>query len=1151
MNSKIGNCLIHLMKLSLGQFLLIGFICNMTFASDLKGQKSKNVFEVEFELSVQDRPILEVFKKIEAKTEFRFALNKEILKDKPNVTIEERTLGDILSSITTQAHLNFRQINEVIAVTASKTDNEIMPVEVIVKYRTLQGKVHDAETGEPLIGAAVQVTGTAFGTITDLDGSFSFSVPDEASTLTVSYIGYANVTVQIGDGSSYDISMDVDASALREVVVVGYGTQEKRDLTGSTSSLSNKEIKDLPVTNFEQAMKGQLAGVQVFQNTGSPSSGLTIRVRGNSSITAGNDPLYVIDGYPLSGGSGGTGNIPGGGNPLSNINPNDIESIDVLKDASATAIYGSRGANGVVIITTKTGNVGKTKFNLDISSGWQTISNKLDVLGAEEFAEYHIESRNNGWLRDGGDPNTPNEERGKYRVPDMYLDQATWEVTDWQDEVLRTGTLRNYNLSATGGNEKVRYAISGGYFENRGIIIESSMKRYSFRSNIDANVNKRIKVGLRLNPSYTENEQVSTEGHFRGSLVGMALRLTPLVGPYEEDGTYTNVLAQRDNITGIGTLGAVDNPVAVAKADQYNLDQARILGNTFLEFEILDDLSFRTSLGIDYVSNRTHAFLSSLTGRWGAPPPSIPSGSAYSSQKLNWLNENLLTYDKVFNDHSLKAIVGYSAQKNDYRFIGVEGTQYPSDKAPYVNAAGMVESGTETRNQWALISYFGRINYAFKDRYLLTATLRRDGSSRFGDNNKYGTFPSLALAWRMSDESFMQGQEFISDFKLRASYGVSGNNDIPDYAHTANIVNIGYVLGANQQLVNATRTGKFANSAITWETSKSANIGLNIGLLKNRVEFTADAYKSITDGLLLDVNIPSTTGFTSTIENVGEVENKGIELALRTVNVTAPFSWNSSFNISFNRNMVTALGGSAGDFIDYKYTRTVVGKPLGQFYVRVTDGIFDTNEEIENHVPQDNNPEPGDRKFRDVNEDGVVDNKDEDFVGNPNPDFTFGFTNTFIFKGFDLNIIMNGSYGNDAYYNYAVGANLNGNLNQDGVVRGRWHSANEPGTGNIPKAVFGYSTLADVASDFYVFDASFLRVANITLGYTLPEVVANKIFMQEARVYLSGQNLLTFTEYPGYDPELAAGGGNPTNFGVDEGLYPLARVFTIGINATF
>jgi len=1013
----------------------------------------------------------------------------------------------------------------------------------------VNGKVTD-NTGVGLPGVSVLVKGTSSGTATNADGAFTLSVPDQNSVLIFSFIGFATQEVQVKGQSNLAVTLMPDAKALEEVVVVGYGTQKKTDVTGSVTSISQDRIKDLPVSSIDQALKGQIPGMQVTQNTGSPGGGVTVRIRGNNSITAGNDPLYVIDGFPVSGGGRGQDGVPGAGNPLNTINPSDIESIDVLKDASATAIYGSRGANGVIIITTKSGKAGKGKLTFDAYTSIQQASKKLDILSAEEFAELHIESRNNGWLRNGGSPTTPNANRGRFTVSPIYFDPSQWRITDWQDEVLRTGIIQNYNLGATGGNDNVRYALSANYFENEGIILESSLKRYSFRANIDAKVNEKLSVGLRVTPSYIVNPGVNSDGHFSsGGVLGMALRMPPIISPYLPDGTYENPLALRTATT-LGSIGAIDNPVAKLKEDKYDLDQGRILSNIFAEYKILDNLKFRTSFGVNGNFNRVHTFLSSKTGRAGSPPPSVPSGFASSSQELEWLNENLLTYDLDINENNqVTVIAGFSVQKNDYRFIRINGNNYPNDNVQYVAAAGVIESGTELRNQSSLLSYYGRVNYALFDRYLITATLRRDGSSRFGEQNKYGTFPSAAIAWRMSEENFIKEIPFISNLKWRLSYGISGNNSIPNYAYVPNIVTNSYVIGTGQTVVNGINAGRLANPYITWETMRSINLGVDIGILQNRLEFAVDAYKSNTDGLLLDVNIPGVSGFGTSLENIGEVENKGLEVAVNSRNLINAFKWNTTFNISFNRNKVISLGGSAGDFIDVGgSSRTAVGRPMGLFYTRVTDGIFNTIEEIKAHVPQDNNPQPGDRRFKDVNNDGKVDNNDLDFTGDPNPDFLVGFTNNFSFKGLDLNVIMNGSYGNDIYYQHPAALNLNGNVNNDFQARNRWRSPENPGSGNIPRAVYGFTTLSDVASDFYIRDASFLRLTNVTLGYNIPTAFVNKIRMQNARVYVSGQNLWILSDYIGFDPETGSGGGNPLSQGIDNGIYPMARTFTLGVN---
>lgn len=1018
---------------------------------------------------------------------------------------------------------------------------------------TVIGKVLD-EKELPLPGVSVLLKNTTIGTSTNNNGEYSLNIPDENANgiLVFSFTGYQNREIPVNKQNRIDVVLAPDQQSLNSVVVVGYGSQRRKDITGAVGSVSPDRFKDQPITNAEQALKGQVAGVQVSQNSGSPSGGVSVKIRGTGSITAGSEPLYVIDGFPVSAGDRGQTNLASG-NPLNSINPNDIESIDILKDASATAIYGSRGSNGVVIITTKSGKSGKGKITLDAYTGLQKVTKELDMLDADEFAELHIESRNNAWIQSGGDPATSNAQRGRFIVLPFWTDPSQWKPTNWQDVIFKRGVIQNYNLGATGGSENIRYALSGGYFSNQGVIVNSSLKRYSFRSNVDATISKKIKIGFKFNPSYTVNSDVRTDGAFaEGGLLTQALLHAPNLGPYDPNGYggYTSQSALRATL--LGTVGVVGNPLARALEDQYKLDQGRILGSTFFEWEILRGLRLRSTLGIDAAFNRTHVFNSSKNAIGPTPPPSIPSGSASSSQELDWLNENLLTYEKAFGEkHRITAIAGYSAQKNDFRLISTSGTQYANDNVQYVNAAGLINGGTEQRSQWSVLSSFGRVNYSLSDKYLLTATFRRDGSSRFGSNQKYGNFPSAAIAWRLSEEEFMKSLSIIDNLKLRASYGVSGNNRIGNYTHLANTNNISYVRGTNQTIVNGFRASGLGNDDLTWETTHSYNLGLDLSLMNNRVTFTAEYYKSNTDGLLLNVNIPAVSGFNGRNENIGEVENRGVELSLNTLNFISTFKWSSNFNISFNENKVLALGGSAGDFINDVVGRTVVGQPLSRFYVRVTDGIFNTQAEIDKSPPQDNSPKPGDRRFKDVNGDGKVDNNDLDFVGDPNPKFTFGFTNSFSFKGFDLNILLNGSYGNDIFYGGLIAAsNLNGNLNNNALARRRWRSPENPGAGNIPKAIFGFPTLPDVPSDFYVFDGTYLRISNITLAYNLPSNWLTKAGISNARLYLSGQNLHTFTKYPGYDPETSTQGGS-TLVGYDNGIYPVAKVFSLGCNLTF
>lgn len=1108
----------------------------------------KNYGQETINMNERNISIEDVLKKIEKQSDYRFFYSNDILSKQNLISIDvaNAPIQRVMLELFEGTNLVWKLLkNKNIVLAEVEKTNAVMQG----LQKVISGVVTD-ENGEAIEGATIQVKGTNTGVVTGPNGHFTISA-NPGDILVISSVGYTGQEISIESQDNLQIVLLRSAGDLNEVVVIGYGTQKKTDLTGSVASIGQRRIKDLPVTGFDQALKGQAAGVQVIQNTGSPSSGLTIRIRGNSSISAGNDPLYVIDGFPVSGGSRGTEGVPSGGNPLNNINPADIESIDILKDASATSIYGSRGANGVVIVTTKSGKSGKAKIAFDTYIGVQKITKQLNVLNAKQFADYFIESRNNGFIQSGGDPTTPNGSRGAYLIPAIYLDSSKWIETSWQDQIYRTGLVKNFNVSANGGNENVKYSISGGYLSNKAILIETNLKRYSFRSNIDANLSKKLRVGVRFSPSYTINNEVNSDGFFNNAIVNMALRLPPVVGPFQADGSYTNILAMR-NVNSLGSIGVLDNPIAKAREDQYDLTQARILGNSFFEYEILNHLTFRTSLGIDANFNNIHRFLSSKTGRTSVAPPNPPSGNALFSQEIEWLNENLLTYNKIFGGiHNLNAIAGMSSQKDDYKVVSVAGINYPNDNVQYVSAAGTIQSGSENRNQFSLVSYFARFNYSLNDRYLITATARTDGSSRFGEKKKYGFFPSGAVAWRMSEEDFMKNAKFVSNLKWRVSYGVSGNNNIGNYSFLPNMVNSTYVLGGTPAVANAISAGRLANPLLTWETKNTLDLGLDLGLLGNRVQFTGDIYNSVTKGLLLNVNIPSVSGFTSALLNIGKVQNRGVELTVNAKILPNDLSWNSNFNISFNKTKVLELGGSQVDFILSGNSKTVIGKPMGLFYGRVTDGIFQTTQEIAASPPQDNNPKPGDRKFKDVNKDGKVDNNDLDFIGDPNPKFIFGFTNSFGYKNIDLSILINGSYGNNVYYNYGVGANLAGNLNQDAVVLNRWRSPDEPGNGKVPRTVFGVTTLSDTPSDFFIFDGSYLRLSNITLGYTFPRNLSNKIRLQNTRIYLGAQNIFTLTKYPGYDPEIASGGGNPLQTGVDAGIYPLAKIFLVGLNIGF
>ncbi|WP_375436561.1 SusC/RagA family TonB-linked outer membrane protein [uncultured Hymenobacter sp.] len=1022
----------------------------------------------------------------------------------------------------------------------------------------ISGRVTD-EKGAGLPGVTIQVQGTTVGTSTDPNGKFTLQVPTGASTLVVSSVGLVAQTVNIDGRTQVNVTLKENTQALADVVVVGYGTQKKTDVTGAVASVSAQDIKDLPVASFTETLAGQVAGVQVQQTSGAPGGALTVRVRGAGSISAGNAPLYVVDGYPLT-----------SPDDINLINPNDIASLEVLKDASAAAIYGSRGGNGVVIITTKRGKAGQPKIELNYYIGQQRVAKKLDMLDAAEFTEFSREAFNNAWIDRGGqasDPNSIRPDGQRLRYPDSYDDPASLVNTDWQDQIFHNAGLQNYQLSVSGGGEKSQYLISANYFNQEGIIRESSFKRYSFRANVDATLSKRLKVGVNLAPSFSVDNRVSAENHWASDgIINGALSILPVIPVYNPDGTYASQVNY-----GFGMPG-IPSPVAIMNEVTDRVNTLRVLGNMYAELELVPGFTFRTSLGADVNTNRRNYFRPSIVPANQQPAPTIAAGYNSSRFALDWLNENTLTYTKTFAEqHSLTALAGFTAQRAPIQErTRIDATGYPNDLVTTVNAASIRTATSDPLlEQWSLLSYLARINYGFRDKYLLTATIRRDGSSRFGADRRWGNFPSVSLGWRASQEEFLRGLTALNELKFRVSYGLTGNNFIPNYGAIGILAPENYSLGTGTaNIVNGLGQQTVSNTVLTWEINRQFDAGLELGVLNNRLAFTADYYERNSSGLLLDVPVPSSTGFTRALQNIGKVRNRGVELALISRNLTGAFTWTTNLNLSLNRNKVLALGPQGdpifGNSSIGNTHLTQIGQPLGSFFGYVQEGIFQNQAELD-ATPHFADARPGDVRFQDVNGDGQITPTDRTLIGNNQPDFIYGFTNAFAYKNFDLNIITQGVEGNEILnLSLRFYENLEGNANQRSAVLDRWRSPEQPGNGVIPRANSRTTGSNNQVSTRWVEDGSFFRIRNITLGYSLPTALVKKAFIQSARLYTSIQNLATFTKYQGYNPEVnLAGEQTPTNTpsssasfqaltpGTDYGGYPLSRTFTLGVNLGF
>jgi TonB-linked SusC/RagA family outer membrane protein len=1017
------------------------------------------------------------------------------------------------------------------------------------KTSLVKGMVQN-NNNEPLPGVSVIIrnskTNVTSGTSTDSSGNFSFSRISSGGpyTFTFSMIGYENQTL-----TGYSIKPETTLSlttrlvqsneSLDQVVVVGYGTQKRKDLTGSVGTLASKEIKDLAVTRVEQALSGRVAGVQVKLADGQPGSSPQIRIRGIGSISAGVDPLYVVDGFP-------TDNIQ-------TLNPNDIESLDILKDASATAIYGSRGSNGVVIINTKRGATGKPKISLDTYFGYQQVTRKPEFLNAKEQANYYYNSIRNRNIDLGnnvsGDPAT-----WTIRVPQTPLDvisgKNTYEVSAI-DSVLRTAPEQSINLSVSGGNENVKYAISGEFLNQDGIIINSNFKRYSLRANVDAQLTKRLSLKVNLNPSYIINNNVIAAGGGAGastSIIGSATSAQPYYPLHNADGSYF-VYQTIDASTDL------NNPLALAMEKKDLSARTRVLANVSAQYKLMEGLNLNVLMGAALTNIKGASFTPQLPAFLNA----AATGTDNSSSQYNWLAEYTANYTKSFGKHNISALAGYTVQEDVSDDNSFTSNNYPNNLVPSLSAvSGIITSGTASRAEWSIVSELARINYNYDGRYFLTTSIRRDGSSRFGANNKYGVFPSAALAWRVSDEHFFKNIHFIKELKLRASYGKTGNNNIGNYASLSTINYIKYTTGG--VAIGGFAPGVIPNPNLTWETQEQFNGGIDVSFFKSRLNITVDHFKSKNNDLLLNVNIPTATGFGTALQNIGEVHNKGWEFVVNAVIANAgKFRWSADLNFSAYKNKVTKLGPSGDDIISGTNI-TRIGQPIGMFYGFIVDGIFKNAAELAagpvyNKGLADDS-RVGDIRFKDVSgtngkPDGKIDNNDITIMGSPYPDFYYGFTNRFSYQNFNVSFNLAGSYGAEIYSNAMVIYRLIRSRSRTlSTERNYWKSETDPGDGKTPRPDDSPRGGLRLASSRYLDNGSYLRVNNITFGYILPEKISRSIDINSIRVYASANNSFIFTKNLSFNADVS-NSGNSLNPGIDANNYPLPRSIVFGLNVTF
>jgi len=1127
----------HLMKLSLIQCLLAVIFTGVSLANEVNAQE---ILKQKVSVRVENQGVRQALTVIEKQVKIRFAYRPTALPADRKITLiaSNEPLAEVLGKLTRSLRLRYEIIGQQIILTPEKeaapvrASSGALPREVNIPLaRKVAGIVND-EAGTGLPGVSVVVKGTTRGTTTNADGRFDVEVPNDNATLVFSYLGYVTQEIMVGNQVQLTVALKVDAKSLEEVIVVGYGVQRKSDLTGSVGTVKGEALQERPSASLNQALSGRITGVNVSVNSGRPGGRANIRIRGNTSVSVANNPLYVIDGVILN----ATG-LANGSTPMDYINPNDIASIEVLKDASATAIYGARGANGVILVSTKRGSKdgGRVSYDTDFSVG--VLPRKIPLLNSEEFLRVEDVAYENakkydpvGWA--GGkyvDPKTK-------RTNPLLFDSNGRPLynTDWQDESFRKALTQNHQLSFTGGNSKDNFGVYLGYRNEDGLMTGSWLKRFSGRFVVDSQIKKWLKIGGAL--SYNDQNESQVDPLDAGGIIAMrqVLEALPIIPVRYPDGRWGG----NEDYPGMEGGG---NPVHVATERLYYLKTQTMLGNIYTNITLAKGLELRTTLGTnvinqrnDYYGGRTLNYISRNQG-----------GDAYITNERHnsWQFENYLTYNTKFNSiHSVNALLGLAWQHVDRFSSQARAQRFQDDYFQFNNlgAGAVAVAPTSSTSAYGLNSYFGRINYSLKEKYLLTFTGRIDGSSKFGSSNRYAVFPSAALAWRVIDEDFMKGLPVISNLKLRTSYGLTGNSEITAYQALAGLGNYSVIFNNTRQI--GIGVNRLANPDLRWEKTAQVDAGIEVGLFNNRLNLEFDVYRKLTSDMLLSAPVPSSSGYTTVSQNIGSMENRGIELGINSVNVATPnFNWSTAFNISINRNKVIALTGGADIFSGSTIIRE--GQPVGSFFGFVHQGTWSLAEESEaaRYLKK-----PGDIKYQDVNQDGVINDNDRVIIGKGIPDGFGTLTNTFSHKNLELMVDLQFMYGNDVLFRSKHSAeDRTGIANSFKTVLNAWTPERQ--NTNIAQTrpvSAGYNTNNDTDR---VQDGSFIRGRNLLLSYRFPTKMIEKIHLSRLRAFASVQNFFLRTKFQGYDPEVSTS-GSAFDQGVDLYAYPKPRVFMVGLN---
>jgi len=1131
----------RIMKLTLGLLLLL---IVQGWAINSYSQK------VVVNLDLKNVDIIKVLDEIENQTDYYFLFNYEQIhsEKKIDVKLSNSKIDEVLNKILEGTGLNYSIKNRQIVISKDTSGglNEQFPSSSTQQQKSVSGKVTDS-SGASLPGVSVVIKGTTTGVITDGDGKYSLTKVPENATLQFSFVGMKTQEIAVGTKTTINITLAEETVGIEEVVAVGYGTVRKSELTSAIAKVGGEKLQTRAVARIDQALQGQLAGVNVKQSGGRPGKNAIIRVRGVGSISAGNDPLYVVDGYPVD------------SEFFSNMSLDNVESVEVLKDAASAAIYGSRGSNGVIIVTTKRGKKGQElRLDFNAYNGISNMERNVEYMDFKDHMLYVKEVRDDLYLQAGGNLNIlPLDRPVAYRYNQLFIqnpETIPLGPDKWDAVLRKPGAIQQkYQFSASGSTANSRYMFSAEYYNQEGIVKNSGLKRYSFSTNIDTDLTKFLTVGLSLSPYYSIDNDHDTEG--KGSVIDIlpgVYAFEPLrLGYWGEK--WEPWLDPYGIMTEYGEIGGRVLPLIEQLKNE--AIRAQLQSNFYAQVTFMPGLTFKTSFGANYWNYRRDRFENQIIRRTNAP-----RGMNWDNQAINWLNENILNFSRTLAEkHSVAALLGFTVQKESYKSTYLEGNNYPNDLVPTLNAATLW-TGNTTMSEWSLLSYLARVNYSYADKYMLSASIRTDGSSRFGSNTKWGWFPSISAGWRMDKENFMKSVDWVTQLKPRVSWGKTGNNNIGNYSGIATLGSYSYLLGVTQKVVAGLSPNSITNPDLSWELKESTSFGIDLGFIKNRVNLTVDYYNDLTSDLLLNVPVPSLTGFTTALQNMGQVQNKGWEFELRTQNISSDaFRWSTNINLSFNQNEVKTLGPGAAPILagDWwgQVNYTAVGHPVGSFYLLKQIGIYNTQEEID-ATPHWKGTRPGDSKIEDYSgpngvPDGVIDANDRQIMGSPIPTYYFGFTNQFQYRGFDLSIFLNGSGGNYIFDDRGRRADAPGYLDSHYAHWiNRWRSAQEPGDGKTPRA--NGTGASDQLTSRRLWKGDYMRLKNITLGYTLPQSLTNKLKMSKLRIYASGENLYLWDHYKvGFTPESDFSGGNALTAGRDYGTYPSVRTFLFGVNVSF